>query len=101
MSTEATPEAAPSPTLPQVAVRRGIQSAVQGLAIDVAVAVALVLLATLPNATDWRVVRDGWPVVALLVAKSIVQAVAAWVIRRFADQSGYDPQTLEALPQVA
>ena len=101
MSTEATPEAAPGPTLPQVAVRRGIQSAVQGLAIDVAVAVALVILASLPQATDWAVVQAQAPIMALMVAKSIVQAVAAWVIRRFADQSGYDPQTLEALPQVA
>ena len=78
-------------TLDQVARKRGWQTAVQGLSIDVLVAVALVVLATLPDATNWAVVRDNWPVVALLVSKSVVQAVAAWVVRRFADQSGFVP----------
>ena len=78
-------------TLDQIARKRGWQTAIQGLAIDVVVAVALVILATLPDATDWAVVRDNWPVVALPVSKSVVQAIAAWVVRRFADQSGFVP----------
>ena len=88
------------PTLPQVAAKRGIQTAMQGLAIDVAVAVALVVLASLPQATDWAVVQAQAPIMALMIAKSVVQAVAAWVVRRFADQSGYDSATLKPLPTV-
>lgn len=85
-------------TLPEVARKRAWQSALQGLAIDVAVAVALVILASLPQATDWAVVQAQAPIMALMVTKSVVQAVAAWIVRRFADQSGYDPATLEPLP---
>lgn len=81
----------PDLTLPEVAAKRGIQTAVQGLAIDVAVAVALVVLASLPDATDWAVVQAQAPIMALMIAKSVVQAIAAWVVRRFADQSGFEP----------
>ena len=81
-------------TLPEVARKRAWQTAFQGLLIDVAVAVALVVVASLPDATDWAVVKARAPIMALMITKSIVQAVAAWVIRRYADKSGYDPGTL-------
>ena len=94
-ATEATTPATGSTlTLPEVARKRAWQTAFQGLMLDVGVAIALVIAASLPEATDWSVVRARAPIMALLITKSSVQAVTAWVIRRYADKSGYDPGTL-------
>lgn len=76
------------PTLPEVAKKRGLQTLVQGLLVDVAVAVALVILTILPGVETWEDVMRLWPAWLLLIAKSLVQAVVAWVIRRWGDTSG-------------
>ena len=79
-----------APTIPEVAAKRGWQTLAQGLAVDVAVGVALVVGTILPGIETWNDVARMWPAWLLLVAKSVVQAVVAWVVRRYADQSGTD-----------
>lgn len=72
----------------QVAAKRGWQTLLQSLAVDVAVGVALVLLTFIGPLQGWGDVQ--WAILGFTVAKSVVQAVAAWVIRRWIDQSGFN-----------
>ena len=76
------------PPVETLATRRGWQTLAQGLAVDVVVAVALVIMATLPSLDSWDAARLAWGVVSFAVAKSVVQAVVAFVIRRWFDKSG-------------
>lgn len=82
-----TPTPTQTPTIEQVSATRGWQTLVQGLGIDVLVAVA-VAVAVLPGAETWADVERLWPAWALLLSKSIVQAVVAWIVRRYADRAG-------------
>ena len=76
-----------APTLPEVAQKRGIQTFFQGLGIDVVVAIALVLGTELGGITRWEDFIA--PALGLTVAKSVIQAVVAYVVRRFYDSSGF------------
>ena len=78
-------------TISEVAQKRGWQTLAQGLLIDVLVAVALVVAAIVPGIETWQQIGDMWPVWLLLVTKSVVQAVVAWVLRRYRDGSGVEP----------
>ena len=80
--------AANVPPTEVLAVKRGWQTLLQGLAIDVVVAVALVVLATLPALDSWDTLRLQIGVISFTLAKSVVQAVVSWVVRRWFDQSG-------------
>ena len=76
------------PTLPEVAKKRGWQTLVTGLGVDVTVALALVLTTTVvPAMESWESVVTAWPVWLLVALRSVVQAVAAWAIRRWAAPS--------------
>lgn len=86
-----------NPTLPEVAKKRGLQTLVQGLLVDVAVAVALVILTILPGVQTWDDVMLLWPAWLLLIAKSLVQAVVAWIIRRWSDKSGVNVEARRAV----
>ena len=89
MSDEYVPERVapePAPTLQDVAVRRGWQALAQSLGIDVAVAVALVVLAQADSLTDWEALR----IMGVMMAKSGLVAICQWVVRRFIDRSGYN-----------
>lgn len=68
-----------TPAVNQQAKERATRAFVQGLVIDVAVAFATVLLLWLPDAdiTD----RQAWTVLAVTVAKTLMQTVAAYVMR--------------------
>ena len=79
-----------TPTIEQVAARRGVQTLTQGLAIDIIVAIALVVMTILPGVETWEDVTRAWPAWLLLVSKSVVQAVAAWALRRWRDASGVE-----------
>lgn len=68
------------------ATNRGVRSFLTGLAIDVAVGVALVLGTFVVTADSWGTVQ--WAVLSFSLAKSVVQAVCAYVLRRFLDPSG-------------
>lgn len=65
---------------------RAIRTLIQGLAVDLAVAVAVTLLAWLPDADLSS--REAWTVVGLAVAKSVLTAAASWVMRMQLDPSG-------------
>lgn len=80
-----------TPTIETIATKRGIQTLLQGLAVDVVVALALVVLTVLPGIETWDDVARLWPAWLLLLAKSVVQAVVAWVIRRWGDSAGVEP----------
>ena len=83
--------AAPEPVLTRetLAAKRGWQTLLQGLAVDVTVAVALVVLAYLPALDSWDTARLQVGIISFAVAKSIVQAIVSWVIRRWFDRSGW------------
>lgn len=64
---------------------RGIRSFLTGLAIDVGVGVTLVLVTYVAAATSWGTIQ--WVVLSFSIAKSVVQAGGAFVLRRFLDPS--------------
>lgn len=85
----------------QDAANRARRTLVQGLAIDVAVAVAAVLLAWLPDAD--LASREAWVIVGVSVAKSALTAVASWVMRLKLDGRGLtpgDPTTEQVTHQI-
>lgn len=64
---------------------RALRSFVQGLAVDVAVAIATALLVWLPAADLSS--GDAWKVIGITLAKTLLQTVASYVMRRFVDKS--------------
>lgn len=73
------------PALKGDATNRGVRSFLTGLAIDVAVAVVLVMMVTFTENNGWSTIE--WVVVSFSLAKSVVQAVGAYVLRRWLDPS--------------
>ena len=67
------------------ATNRGVRSLYQGLAIDVAVAAATALLLWLPDADLSS--REAWIVLGTALAKTVMQAVASYVMRLKLDGS--------------
>lgn len=68
-----------TPTARADAANRGWRTLVQGVAIDVAIAVAAVLLLWLPDADLSS--REAWLVLGTSVAKSVLTAIASYVMR--------------------
>lgn len=66
---------------------RAWRTLLQGLAIDVAVGVALAVTAFLATANDWGDME--WALLGFSVAKSAAQAIAAYVMRRWLDPSRF------------
>lgn len=64
---------------------RAVRTFIVGLAIDVAVGVALVLTTYFAERNSWGEIE--WTILGFSVAKSVVQAVGAFVLRRFVDAS--------------
>lgn len=62
---------------------RALRSFLQGLGIDLAVAVATVAITYTTSAEAWQ----GWLVMGASLARSVVQAGASYVMRRFLDTS--------------
>lgn len=65
---------------------RTVRTFITGLAVDIAVGVALVLGTFFADKNSWGEIQ--WAILTFSLAKSIVQAVCAYVLRRFLDQSG-------------
>lgn len=85
------------PTLSQVARKRGWQALLQGLAIDIVVAVALAIVASVSDLDSWQAVQ----LFLLSLVKTVVLAAAQWVIRRYADTAGYTAQGDPVVPEGA
>lgn len=64
---------------------RSVRTFLQGLGIDVAVGIALVLATTVTGWTSWGDVQ--WAILSFSIFKSVLQAVAAYVMRRWLDKS--------------
>ena len=68
-----------TPTTQAAAAERGRRTFIQGVAIDVATAVAAALLLWLPDADLSS--RDAWIVLGTAVAKTVLTAVASYLMR--------------------
>ena len=68
-----------TPTTQAAAAERGRRTLLQGIAIDVATAVAAALLLWLPDADLSS--RDAWIVLGTAVAKTVLTAVASYLMR--------------------
>ena len=66
------------------AVDRSKRTLIQGVAVDALVAVAAVLLVWLPDADITS--REAWAVLGVSVAKSVLTAVASYVMRMREDR---------------
>lgn len=78
----------PTPVMPNLAAdsrNRAIRSFVQGLGIDVAVGLALVLATFFVDKNSWGEIE--WTILSFSLAKSGIQAVAAYVMRQYLDGS--------------
>ena len=67
------------------ATNRSVRSFLTGLAIDVAVGVALVLLTYFNKANAWGDIE--WAILGFSLFKSVIQAVGAFVLRMWVDSS--------------
>lgn len=84
-----------TPEIKRDALNRAFRTLVQGLGIDLAVAVAMVLGTTIIGWSSWGDVQ--WSVLSFTLAKTATQAVVAYIMRRWANRSL--PNTLQA-PEV-
>lgn len=76
---------------------RSLRTFLTGLAIDVATGIALVLLTYFADKNSWGTIE--WAILSFSVFKSVVQALAAFILRRFLDPSKF-PTPLPPDPQV-
>ena len=64
---------------------RAWRSFLQGMGIDVLVAIAITVTSVFATAGGWGQLQ--WTIISFSFAKSILQAAALYVMRRFLDQS--------------
>lgn len=64
---------------------RALRSLLQGLAIDVLVAVVLVVSTQFGDANGWGDLQ--WSLLSFTLAKTVVQSIASFTMRRFLDAS--------------
>lgn len=76
---------------------RSTRSFVQGLAIDLAVAVALVLYNIFDSANAWSAM--DWAAIGFSLSRTVVQSGASYIMRAFLDKSSI-PTPLPPEPQV-
>jgi len=70
----------------QDATNRAVRTFIQGLAIDVGVALAVLLWTVFSNANTWGDLE--WKIIAFSVLKTILTSIASFIMRRFVDRSG-------------
>jgi hypothetical protein len=76
---------------------RALRTFIQGLAVDLAVAVGLVVYNAFVKANDWSQV--DWDVLGFMLTKTGLVTAASYVMRRFLDKSSV-PTPLPPDPQV-
>ena len=64
---------------------RTLRTFVQGLAIDVGVALAIILYNVFDNSNSWSAM--DWAAIGFSLARTFVQSAAAYVMRAFLDRS--------------
>jgi len=65
---------------------RATRTFLQGLAIDVAVALSLVVITYFATADGWGDIQ--WAILGFSVFKTVLMVVAAFIMRRFVDRPG-------------
>lgn len=65
---------------------RALRTFLQGLAIDVGVALAVLLWTIFSEANSWGDLE--WSIILFSILKTILTAIASFVMRRFVDRSG-------------
>lgn len=65
---------------------RALRTFLQGLAIDVTVSIAVVLLTVFVAADSWGELQ--WAVIGFSLLKTVTMTAAAYVMRRFMDRPG-------------
>ena len=83
--------------LTEDASNRALRTFLTGLAIDIAVGIALVLTTVFATANGWGDLETA--VLTFSIAKSVVQSICSFVLRRFLD--GSVPTPLPPTPQPA
>lgn len=71
---------------------RAVRTFLTGLAIDIAVAIAISLAAVFATAGGWGDLQ--WALISFSFAKSIGQAVASYILRRFLDKTNVVPEAI-------
>ena len=71
--------------LNQDAKNRALRTFLQGLGIDILVAIAVWAVSVFATAGGWGDIQ--WVIVSFTLAKTVVQSVAAYIMRRFVDGS--------------
>ena len=77
----------PKALLTADAKNRSTRTFLVGLSIDVTVGITLVLVSTFASAHEWGSIQ--WTILSFSLAKSVVQAGGAFILRRFLDPSGF------------
>ena len=75
---------------------RALRTFLQSLAVDVLVAVCLVLYNVFSNSTNWDSL--DWKIIGFSLAKTVVVSITSFIMRRFLDQSSM-PTPLPPAPQ--
>jgi hypothetical protein len=70
----------------QDATNRAVRTFIQGLAIDMGVALAVLLWTIFSQANSWGDLE--WKIIAFSVLKTILTSIASFVMRRFVDKAG-------------
>ena len=78
-------EYSPATALQQDAANRAWRSFLQGLGIDVLVALALVVYTVLDSAASWTALE--WNIIGFTLLKTVLITAASYVMRRFMDPS--------------
>jgi hypothetical protein len=65
---------------------RALRTFLQGLAIDVAVSVCVVLITVFATASSWGELQ--WVAIGFTLGKTVLMTIAAYVMRRFVDRPG-------------
>jgi hypothetical protein len=86
---------APRPSLADDAGNRALRTFLQALAVDVLLALALVLYNTFEQANSWG--SFDWSVLGFLAVKTVVVSAASYFMRRVLDPSGF-PTPLPPAP---
>jgi hypothetical protein len=65
---------------------RALRTFLQGLAVDVAISIAVVIITVFATADDWGDLQ--WTIIGFSLFKTVLTTIASFVMRRFVDRPG-------------